>query len=322
MIITGATTGGVIVAPTPGPEPVPPYVWPEQVAAASLSWQWTSYTGETWNLTDLSSPVLKLRGASGVGPVAPTHFWKDAGAALDGSTWDGVRVGNGTVFMPVLITGRDSVDFLANHRAFSRSLNPLEEGTLRVTRPDGEWREIKCRFEDDGNPPIDLDPVMSLRVTYGITWSTADPCWSGQSITQNYANSPTQPWLVPPGPPMYINPSATLATATFTNPGDVPSSPIWRVNGPFTGFTVGLGDQVVTSTSVRDATGWIEIDTRVNKRTVLDANGIDRWLDVTVADFADIPPGDDVPLTVNVAGSGPDTSVDLTFIPRYRSAWA
>lgn len=305
----------------PAGDTTPTVVGPPAPVTTSLRWQWTGWDGadyRTWDLTDLASPVLKVRGATGTGHAVPEHHWTDA-PLLDGSSWDGVRFSRGQLTVPVIVTGSDTASFLAEHAAFLRSLDARREGTMRITRPDGQWREFTCRYDSGADMPIDLDPAMACRASYVITWNLADPFPAGEPVVLRFTNpAPTQLF---PGPPFHINSSRTLASASFTNPGDVASPPLWRISGPFTGFRVGLGDAVVALTLTKPAGGWVEIDMAARQRTILDEAGVDRWLAATEAEFADIPPGVDVPLTVQVDGATADTSVELSFTPKYQSAW-
>lgn len=300
-------------------------VGPPAVFTAPLSWEWTSWTGDVWNLTDLASPVLKLRGATGAGPGNPEHWWADA-PYVDGSSWEGARIPRGSVFLPLMVRGKDSNEFLANHSAFMRSLDPRQEGWLRVTRPDGESRTIGCRYESGGDLAMELDPVVTLSATYGITWATADPYWQGEPIILDFGYTDPAPLF--PGPPFVINRARSLASATYSNPGDVASFPVWRITGPFDSFSVGFAATATTKARLismdvaKPADGWVEIDTNPSELSMFDEDGQDMWLSATDADFAPLEPGQDVKLTTTLANAGPGASVTLTFTPRYRSAWA
>lgn len=315
----------IIAAPAVAPAPVvveePPQILRAGAETHALAWSWEApWLGRIWQLTDLRSPVLKLRGATGTGQVDPAHRWLEHGN-LPGAQWNGTTVGRGQVFLPLQVTGADTVDFLAEHGAFLDGFtDPTREGLLRVTRPDGQWRQIACRYDSGADFPVVLDPVKQARAVYGITWATGSPFWEGEPVTDTFGEVTAQPFH--PGPPWTLLPNRSLTDAEVTNPGNVPATAVWRVWAPFTGFTIGYGTQLISMTLTKPTAGqWVEIDTRPGVLTIVDELGVDRWDALTAVDFGDgLPPGR-VPLTTTVTGSGAGTRVDLTFTPRYRSGW-
>jgi hypothetical protein len=287
-------------------------------ATNALSWTWTApWLDRTYNLTDLTSPVLKLRGATGTGQADPTHWWSEA-PTIDGSEWEGSRTGRGSVFLPLQVTGFDTADFMTNHDAFVATLDPKREGLIRVTRPDGTWREASCRYESGADLPITLDPVMACRAVYGITWATADPYWRGEEIIARFENETPPPFF--PFPPLVLASGQSLANAPVTNPGEVAAYPVWRIEGPFSSFSVGVGDSLAEMTLAKVTGQWVEIDMNPRRGTFRDETGADVGDYVTEWNFEAIPPGT-TQLTTVVNGSGVDTAVTLTFTPRYRRAW-
>jgi hypothetical protein len=280
---------------------------------------WASWAGDQWTITDNSSPVLALQGATGLRGADVEHWWSES-PMVHGSMWGGLRVAHGEIFMPIRIDGPTLDDFLTTHAAFMRSLDPTRESVLRITLPTGEWREIPCRYVSGMDAAIEPDPLAVRRATYGITWATADPYWQGEPIILDFGYTDPAPLF--PGPPFVINRARSLASATYSNPGDVASFPVWRITGPFDSFTVGIAGHVVSMDVAKPADGWVEIDTNPSRLTMLDEDGQDMWLNATDADFVALEPGQDVKLTTTLANAGPGASVTLTFTPRYRSAWA
>lgn len=308
----------IIVRSTAPVEDVAPVVFNDGPLTAPLRWRWLApWLDRGWDLTDLTSPVLKLRGATGTGQVDPEHRWAQA-AQLDGADWGGMRIGIGEATLPLQVRGVDSADFLAHHDLFMASLDPERVGVLEVQRPDGQTRRQLCRYESGGDAPIVLDPVMQHRVRYDITWALADPYWTGDPIVARFNFELPPPFF--PGPPFVLGSSSSLNRAQVTNPGDVAAHATVRVNGPFTGFEIGIGTSRVTYGRRAVAGEWVEIDLRPRRLTVLDQAGVDRWDDVT--DFAApaLPPGtSDLVTTVN--GAGPGSGVVVSFTPRYRRAF-
>lgn len=323
MIIVGPTT---TVTPPP---PVPPKDDPDAQPTGPVARQWhprpklgaswTSWTGESWEITSHRSPVYALQGATGLGMVDPVHRWSES-PTVDGAGWDSARTGPGEVFMPVRVTGGSLEEFLDAHAAFLRSLDPNRTGVLRITRPDATWREVECRYVSGADAQMDLDPLMRRKVVYGVTWATGDPYWRGEPVSQLFENETPAGGFFP-GPPFTLGKGATLAGSTTTNPGDVDAYPVWRVNGPFTGFSVGVGASAASVTITKGAGGWVEIDMHPRKLTILDETGVDRWDNITAAEFEGIPPGVEVDVTTAITSPGVGASVSLKYVPRYRRAW-
>jgi hypothetical protein len=287
---------------------------PETVA---LSWQLRApWLSRSWDLTSLASPVIKLRGATGTGQVDPTHWWSEA-PQVDGASWEGLRIGKGEVFIPLEVTGRDTVDFFTHHDRFVRALDPRREAAVRVTRPDGRWREIPVRYASGADFPITLDPAKARRAVYGITWATADPFWRGPEEVLTFGTGAVHPFF--PGPPFQFSAGQSLATSRVVNPGDENSYPVWRVSAPFTGFSVGVADSLVVMDLTKDS-GYIDIDMNPNRLTILDEDGVERWDAADEFTTAPIPPGTTV-LTTKVDNPGTGSAVELTYEPRYRRGW-
>lgn len=283
-----------------------------------FTWTWAAdWLERSWELTNPRSPVVKLAGATGIGQADPTHWFTEA-PTIDGASWEGYRTGSGEVFLPLLVQGDDYETFQAEHDAFMASLNPGREGVLRVTRPDGRWREVACRYTSGGDMTADYDVTSSLAATYGITWTTADPFWRGEEIAARFVNDAGGSFF--PGPPFTITPGLTLQDPTIVNPGDIDAYPVWRIEGPFTAFSVGIGDSLVEMTLTKLAGQFVEIDMRPHRLTIRDEAGADRWDDVTEVSFSSIPPGQTT-LTTTVTGAGTGSALVLTFTPRYRRAW-
>lgn len=287
-----------------------------QPQTTSMTWTWTApWLGRTWVLTDPAGSVLKLEGAT-LPEASPTHWWSEA-PTVDGSNWEGMRAGRDEAFIPVWVEGATWEQFRDTRTEFMASLDPAREGVLRVTQPDGVWREIPLRYEN-GKPSQDLDVALSLYDRYAITWSAGDPYWRGAEVTRRYSNDAGAAFF--PGTPFTIGPGLTLQDPTIVNPGDVEAYPVWRVEGPFAGFSVGVGDSLVEMTLTRSVGQFVEIDMSPRRLTILDETGADRWDYVTEVAFSAIPAGA-TQLSTLVVGASSATAIGLTFTPRYRRAW-
>ena len=232
-----------------------------------------------------------------------------------------MRTPRGEVFLPIRIEGSTSAEFLANRAAFRKSLDGSKENTLRITRPDGEWREIKCRYVSGGRVTMEPDPVLVRRATYGLTFATGDPFWRGQPVTVRFPYAPPQ--LFFNAWPPVVNSAETLGSATVTNLGDVPSAAVWHMDGPFTAFSVGVGDALVAMTVTKTLGQWVEVDARPGVLTMLDETGTRMWSYATKENLTGmaVPPGESVGLSTVLTGASYGAGVSVTFEPGYRDGY-
>ncbi len=293
--------------------PSEPVVQGPDVDVAPLSWRYTAPGGDAWELTDWESPVIKLKGAQVATPTFE-HWWQDA-QQIDGSSWGGGRAARGSLFLPLMVRGSSSRNWLEENSRFVRTLDPRQEGVVRVSRPDGEWRELVVRYESGAEWTIETDPAKSRSYTYGITWAAGDPYWRGEPVSRRFPYESSPAFL--PGPPFTLGGVAVLGRANVTNPGDEVAFPQWRVVAPFTDFKVGVGASFVRIVQSK-ASGWIDIDMRPDMLTITDEAGVSRWEWATDADFEPIPAGQNVPLTVDIGGANVGSEATLQFVPRYR----
>lgn len=310
------TTADVVVEP---PETTPTR------EVAPLSYLWQGWDGSQWWLTDLGSKVVKVRGATGLG-FAPVAHWYSDSPAVPGSSYGGSRVERARLFLPLEVWGDSSTDFLANHRAFAKTLDETKTSRLYVYTPDGKARYAECRYAEGMDAPVDIDPVAACRVRYGITWDRDDPYWLGETVTSSYRSGTGSTFFGAPGAGYVVNVSSSniLETGTVDNPGDVPSSARWVVTGPVTSFSVGVAGATLAMTPNLLAGESITADMSPHgddPLSIRDQDGNDRYADVTDLQFGDIPTGTDIPLTMSATGNADGFGIELEFTTRYRSAW-
>ena len=311
----------VVFASPPVPAVVPPVLWTHDVHT------WEAWDGTVWDLCAGTMGVLLLAGVRGMDMPDDITHWSAESPAVDGTYWRGCRIGPREVFWPVRLQSRESSRQWKQLRSgWWRSLSPRRTGVWRVTHPDGESRTLRCRFVSDGQQARTIAPELVGRDTYGVTLRADDPFWRGAPLRHTFGGPVTQglffggddpedPEAVELGPPFFI--SEGYDTVAVSNPGDVEAWPVWRLNGPLTSATVGVGDQVVTFPhTIPDGT-WVEIDTDPRSQTAVDSAGNNRTADLGSYDFAPIPDGDQVELVVSVAGGG---NVDVTITPGYLRA--
>lgn len=318
------------------PAPSPP-------AWSRLPMTWTA-KGVEWSLSNPESGLFLLPGVRGLGSVrTDRHVTSSPGAA--GSRFEGVSVLDREVFWPVHIyhdTG--SVDWMLRDREFWRGMDPADTGVWRVTHPDGAHRSLALRFTSDGDHTSNGDPVLRGWETYGITLVAEKPYWEGAPEVKSFAGTaPPLPFFPDPASTsaeiVNIAPGYSVSNAAMDNPGDVESYPRWFIDGPATSASVGVGG-VVVNVPFAVASGKclvIESDPDSIGATLYDitaagltmkpsdrvigtdlTNPVDQTPQLGEADFAPIPAGSQVPLSLTLVGEG---AVEALLPTLYRRPW-
>lgn len=277
----------------------------------TFGFTWVGTDGKEWDLCG-PGPVYILSGARGFGMPTPQHWFRQN--LGDGASHNGLRIPPREVRMPVEVETRDWLDA---DRAFFAGMDMRKEGRLRVTTPAGTSREIRCRYAEGAEGELETDPHLTGRQPYDIRFIAADPYWYGERVTETFKYAAPAPLF--PGPPFRIMPAQMLGASTIVNLGDAPARGLWRVTGPFTGFSVGVGSALVNMTVTKPAGGWVEIDMGTSTR-MYDETGADMWERANDFNFADLPPGE-ADLTTAVTGAGVGTEVSVSFVPRFYRAW-
>ena len=280
--------------------------------------RWVGWDESVWDLTGDASGVRLMPGVRGLGPVKHTH-WRSQSPAVAGSRWRGAVADARDVFWPLfLFNDQGSREWVEYDRAFWRTLDPRKTGTWVVELPDGSTRSLTLRFEDDSQPEWELDPILAGWTTYGIRLTADDPFWAGETVRRSWQEQARRDFLpAAAGEGYYVSSGSTLGSATLTNPGDVDAHVKWTVRGPFSSVSVGVGGALVTApiTAVEGQTLVIDTDPAVQAAFL---DGTDVTAQLTSAEFGVLPPGEAVPLSLTMAGTG---IISAEFTPRYLRAW-
>lgn len=311
MIIV--TDNGTIEVPEADQQPTP-----ARQPRPSFGMTWTGTDGATWELC--SGPVGLLSGARGFGLPTPQHFL-DESPGLHGTSHRGLRYPARDVFLPVEL--KDYSDMLALERSFFAGLDPAGEGVLSVTAPDAVTRWLRCRYVDGAEGEYEFDPLLVGRATYGLRMLAGDPWWHGEPVLKDFPFQEPSTAGFFPLPPVRVGATHALNRGEVTNPGQAESFAAWRITGPFTGFSVGVGTSVVSATIRKAAGQWVEVDMHPDRLTILDETGASIRSSVTEWNPAPIPPGGSDLVTHILGGVGGEgnSSVRLTFPTLYRRAW-
>lgn len=292
---------------------------PSVGAPRGVRMSWTGWDGSVWDLSDPSaSGVVVSPGVRGFG-APPSQRFTSTSPAVAGTRFRGSRTLEREVFWPLHVLADSATGWVDRDSAFWRTLRADAPGSWAVTSPAGVTRTLRCRFVDvDEAWPV--DPTVRGWAAYGVRLvADDDPFWSGAPLVRSFSpGSPVDFFDAGGSPPFHISAGNLLATATLDNPGDVEAYPIWRIDGPTTDVTLGVdGRTIEVPITVADGSS-LTVDSRPQEQTAIRSDGTDVTADLGAVDFAPVPPGAVVPLSLSMTGTGTVTS---TIVPRYYRAW-
>lgn len=320
-----------------------PYAPPSIPSPAwgGMSMLWTGWDGTEWAVSDSRSGVVLMAGVRGL-TLPPSQRVVDTSPARAGSRHQGSITAEREVFWPVKVFhGDGSLAWVERDRAFRKTLDPDKPGVWSVTQPSGETRRLTCYFDNEGSQSFDTIPSLIGWARYGIYLAAEQPYWVGDPVVKSFAGPVApEPFFEPDGPQIVnIASGYSVENAKMDNPGDVESYPRWYIDGPSTTASVGVGG-VVVDVPFAVAAGQtlvIESDPDMIGATLYDiapgseglkpsdrvigvdlVNGVDKTADLGEADFAPIPAGTQVPLTLTLVGSG---KVEALLPTLWRAAW-
>lgn len=323
-----------------------PYRPPAPAASpwTRLRMTWTA-KGVTWPLTSPASGLFLMPGIRGLGTVT-TERHSTSSPAVAGSRHEGTSVLDREVFWPVHIYSDYRVDdaagsaaWMERDRAFWQGMDPDDTGVWEVHLPDSTKRRLRIRFRDDGDHTFTYDPMKHGWQSYGLKFVAEHPYWEGEPVVRSWKNGEYQPFFEPNGPHLFnIGSGAEISEATIDNLGDVESYARWFIDGETTEAAVGVNGLVaevpfdvpegkcLVIESEPDLIGATMYDvvpgapSKPSERVIgVDmVNPVDRSADLGEADFAPIPAGASVPLSLSLAGTG---TVEALLPSLYRRAW-
>lgn len=320
------------------PPSIPAPAW------GGMTMTWTGWDGSEWAISDSRSGVVLMAGTRGL-TLPPSQRVTVSSPARPGSRHEGSTTGEREVFWPLKVFhGDGSLAWIERDRAFRRTLDPDKPGVWSVTQPSGEIRRLTCYFDNEGTQAFDTIPSLVGWARYGIYLAAEQPYWVGDPVVKAFAGSAPPDPFFPEAPTVdgeivNIAPGYSVSNAQIDNPGDVESYPRWFIEGPATTATVGVGGVVVDVPFEVPAgkTLIIESDPDVIGATMYDVaasgvdkkpservlgvdliNPVDMTTDLGEADFAPIPAGTGVPLSLTLAGLG---KVEALVPTLWRAAW-
>lgn len=298
--------------------PPPPDLTPGWDGVA-LEWE---VDGQIWPLTNPRSGIVMKPGIECL-LWPPIKHYAEESPAVFGAYWTGFTVEPRVAAWPIrLFHDGSTIEWIEFNEAFTRSLNPRREGTLRC-RSAKTTRTLQLRYAGGLDASLQRDPTFFGWVDYDIRLIANRPLWAGPTVDQRWAaQAPANFFTGDPNNPIYISPSATLDSAVMSNPGDVEAWPVWTLEGPITvtsGPTrLGVnGRDLLVPFAIPDGQTLV-IDTRPDKQVAIDSTGADRTEDLGSWNFTAIDPGDAVPLELEMTGNG---TVTCSLEPLYFGAF-
>lgn len=281
---------------------------------------WWGVDGSEWDLSHGLSGLALQTGVRGM-RMPPVVRYSTKSPAVAGSFFRGVITDEREVFWPIKVwADAGSQAWIDLNNRFWASLDEGALGTWVITQLDGTRRALQCRYNGLADDSDDIDSGLQGWAVYGINLIAEQPYWTGVTATrffslgvagQNFFGGTSGGGY---GPPFYISTGSTAATASITNEGDVSAWPTWTIKGPMTSVVVGLNGHLITFPAV-SAGNTITLNTDPTDQVAYDQAGSDITALLTTVDFAPIPPGVEVPLTVTVVGTG---TVRISVVPLYK----
>lgn len=292
-------------------------------ASVAPSMQWTLHTadGSDWVMSSTGFPRLQ-RGAQGL-DAAPVQTF-DAQLPDTGGVWLGSRVASREVLLPIVVSASSEDEWVDLRRALVGAFTTPGEHRLTVTKSDGTYRELFCRYVGGLESPVQGEQGVSWFAQYGIQLRAYDPHWYGVSRSLSWQEADSGVDFFP-GPPFEMEPGNVFGSVSIDNGGAVQLWPTWRVDGPITSATfTGSGGDVWKFNDTLSAGEWVTVytDPRVPlSQRVLDDEGTNRWGDIygSADPFAVFWPLEVGVNDVTVAAAGTTSATRITCT--YRIAW-
>ncbi|WP_162795866.1 phage tail domain-containing protein [Nonomuraea lactucae] len=299
---------------------------PADVAAGSGGIYTSSY-----NLTSGAHGIVTLPGMKGF-DAPPYSLFYDEMPALDGGYPRHPRATSRELFIPLLLAAPDRPGLLALKRGLVAALNPmLGPCRITVTEGDGSRRFIDAFYVDGATGDEGQDVAGFLWLKYGLIFRALDPYfYSGTLHVIKFTTGALEvvPFFGEPflGRP-FVNKTHSLnGSSTITVTGDVDTWPMWTIHGPTSGMTFtrkvpNKPDQSFTVNTGLSETQTLVIDTRPRHKAVYDpVTGANMWRLLGPSPHLwPISPGLNEVL-IDVSNVGAETSVSLTYAPRFISA--
>lgn len=275
--------------------------------------RWYGWDGSVWDLRNVSGGVF-VTNEGIIGLDDPTFEAQTTASPVAAGRWrQDYRVTERPVTLPVYIYNDDgSAAWQDLQRRFRHSFHPLKPGTLWLRTPLG-IRTLELYLDGGGDFAYTRDPLFEGHSRYSIRLTAEDPFWKGEPVTYDFATAAPEPFFGVDGN-LHVATSSSTSSAQLTNDGD---ESIWLRYV----ITAGVADIDVSITldggeigpPVVPAGQTLIIDTDPAVGSA-DLNGVEVDGLVDPWDPRPLPPGENLPVNLDLSGFG---TVSIVVQPRY-----
>lgn len=311
---------------------------------------WTGWDGSVWDLTDPASGIVleRVRGLD----AGDSDRFAQASPGVAGSRTTGYQDLERPAFWQLRVwSDQDSKAWQARYRAIMRTMQRGRTGVWTVTGPDGLKRHLEMEFvSEDASSLEEYDGPLFGWSQHLLNFTAAEqPFWQGAPVRRVFSSADVQDFLpATGGPPFYISPGSSAATASLPNDGDVRAWPEWWVSAGAESASLGVAGKVVEVPFEVPTGKLLVVDARPTRRAALQIDApptvassgrpltddeVEAWVDAAVeADtaldrtkelgavaWAAVPDGGQVALDLTLVGAG---SVRVKITPLYHRALA
>lgn len=314
--------------------PLPPGVVSAD-AFNEMEHTWFGTDGSEWPLSHPPSGVfLTQQGIEGL-HMPVFDMVRRESPMIHGSSYHGYRIQERRVVWPLYVYSDVGSDhFTELDRALWKSLKPGQEGTWRVTLPNGSFRELRMRISAPSGVHIyERDPIKFGWQAYAVeAIADTNPFWThpleraGSRVAWAVdSEDPDDNFFGGAdgmGPPLIITESAVERIRDWHNPGDEDVWPTVTVTGPMQRVVVKQGDNLeyTIECNLNDRSEWLRITTDPRRYSVTDHEGRNRIRDVSTWAFKPLPADSTTRLEVTPFGDGGGTVI-FDAPPLYYRAW-
>lgn len=281
----------------------------------SLRIEWVDPAGRTWHLTEGTEGVLLDIDQEGLDIAEIEHTYVRGDSQWAGSTMQRLQpdlkleVGYGLKGMEY---------YRLADRWWTQANSAVDEGTLRIIRPDDSVRELRCRLRTSPGTTWKYDPGAGLDSPPVELWplTSSQAYWQGDEQSIRFSTSVIGGGGGTPfygqeghGWPLYIAPLTSANDLFISNRGQGPQWLTWTLTGPISSITFGVGGGLLSFSGGIAAGEVVVVTTEPGYRYVTEVvSGENRYGRVS-GTYAPMPVGERVPVHIVAEGMAENSSV-------------